>query len=95
MLCGQEVGNFTSFASLTAPSDQTTSSSSLFLKGVARNGSPPLREDDKDGHYIFELGENLTSRCNYTLPSSRYFASFKHVPRSYLCFDSFNENSVF
>ncbi|GMN58600.1 hypothetical protein TIFTF001_027693 [Ficus carica] len=62
MLCGQEVGNFTSFASLTAHSDQTTSSSSLFLKGVARNDSPPLREDDKDGHYIFELGENLTSR---------------------------------
>lgn len=65
MLCGQEVGNFTSFASLNAPSDHT-SSSSLFHKGVARNGSPPWREDDKDGHYMFELGENLTSRCNYT-----------------------------
>uniref|UniRef100_A0A7S0S3R3 Protein kinase domain-containing protein n=1 Tax=Chlamydomonas leiostraca TaxID=1034604 RepID=A0A7S0S3R3_9CHLO len=24
--------------------------------------SPPLREDDKDGHYVYELGENLTSR---------------------------------
>ncbi|EXC43849.1 hypothetical protein L484_001047 [Morus notabilis] len=47
-LSGQEVGNFTSFASLTAPSDHN-SSSSLFLKGVARNGSLPLREDDKDG----------------------------------------------
>mmetsp|Transcript_29020 Transcript_29020/g.64016 ORF Transcript_29020/g.64016 Transcript_29020/m.64016 type:complete len:454 (-) Transcript_29020:627-1988(-) len=24
--------------------------------------SPPLREDDKDGHYVYELGENLSSR---------------------------------
>lgn len=58
--CGQEVGNVTSFASARAPSDHTTSS--LFLKGVARNGSPPWRDDDKDGHYMFALGENLTSR---------------------------------
>lgn len=40
--------------------------SSLYYKGVARNGSPPWREDDKDGHYIFVVGENLTSRCNYS-----------------------------
>lgn len=56
----------TSFASSRAPSDHT--SSSLFVKGVARNGSPPWREDDKDGHFMFALGENITSRCNYTLP---------------------------
>ncbi|GFH23552.1 protein kinase domain-containing protein, partial [Haematococcus lacustris] len=24
--------------------------------------SPPVREDDKDGHYVYELGENLSSR---------------------------------
>ncbi|KAL7222759.1 hypothetical protein ACSBR1_024457 [Camellia fascicularis] len=60
MFCAQEVGNVTSFATSRAPSDHT--SSSLFVKGVARNGSPPWREDDKDGHYIFALGENLTSR---------------------------------
>lgn len=65
MFCGQEVGNLTSFASLSAPSDNTISSS-LFPKGVARNGSPPWREDDKDGHYMFAIGDNLTSRCNYT-----------------------------
>ncbi|KAJ4959668.1 hypothetical protein NE237_019578 [Protea cynaroides] len=59
MFCGQEVGNVTSFAPSWAPSDHT---SSLFVKGVARNGSPPWRDDDKDGHYIFALGENLTSR---------------------------------
>ncbi|THG01791.1 hypothetical protein TEA_006137 [Camellia sinensis var. sinensis] len=60
MFCAQEVGNVTSFATSRAPSDHT--SSSLFVKRVARNGSPPWREDDKDGHYIFALGENLTSR---------------------------------
>ncbi len=25
--------------------------------------SPPVRADDADGHYVFELGENLSSRC--------------------------------
>jgi len=64
MLCGQEVGNVTSFASSRQPSDHT--STSVFIKGVARNGSPPWRDDDKDGHYMFSLGENLTPRCNYT-----------------------------
>ncbi|GMY14971.1 serine/threonine-protein kinase AFC2 isoform X1 [Fagus crenata] len=61
MFCGQEVGNLTSFAHSRAPSDNTTSSS-LYERGVARIGSPPRRDDDKDGHYMFELGENLTSR---------------------------------
>eukprot|EP00262_Sarcandra_glabra_P003399 TRINITY_DN1407_c0_g3_i1.p1 TRINITY_DN1407_c0_g3~~TRINITY_DN1407_c0_g3_i1.p1 ORF type:complete len:161 (-),score=35.80 TRINITY_DN1407_c0_g3_i1:36-518(-) len=60
MFSGQEGGNGTSFASLRAPSEQTFST--LYLKGVARNGSPPWRDDDKDGHYMFALGENLTSR---------------------------------
>ncbi|XWS51314.1 hypothetical protein CRYUN_Cryun12cG0166400 [Craigia yunnanensis] len=68
MFCAQEVGDVTSFASSSAraPSDYAstiTTSSSLVVKGeVARNGSPPRREDDKDGHYMFELGDNLTSR---------------------------------
>ncbi|KAI3970395.1 hypothetical protein MKX01_024042 [Papaver californicum] len=61
IICTQEVGNVTSFVS----SDHTTSSS-LFGKGVVRNGSPPWRDDDKDGHYVFAIGDNLTSRCNYT-----------------------------
>lgn len=38
---------------------------SLFVKGLAQKGSPPWRDDDKDGHYMFELGENLTLRCNF------------------------------
>ncbi|CAK8566703.1 unnamed protein product [Lathyrus sativus] len=55
LFCGQEVENISSYA----PSEHITSS---LFKGVARNGSPPWRDDDKDGHYVFELGDNLTSR---------------------------------
>lgn len=29
--------------------------------------SPPRRDDDRDGHYVFNLGENLTPRCNLFL----------------------------
>jgi dual-specificity kinase len=30
---------------------------------VARGGaSPPWRDDDRDGHYVFDLGENLNRR---------------------------------
>jgi hypothetical protein len=33
---------------------------------VARGGaSPPWREDDRDGHFVFYLGENLTRRCEF------------------------------
>ncbi|KAL6207726.1 hypothetical protein ACLB2K_018680 [Fragaria x ananassa] len=27
-----------------------------------RNGSPPKRDDDREGHYVYNLGENLTPR---------------------------------
>ncbi|CAL5198182.1 unnamed protein product [Lathyrus oleraceus] len=57
---GQDVGNISSYAPSGVSSEHTTSS--LLVKGVARNGSPPLRDDDKDGHYMFAVGENLTSR---------------------------------
>ncbi|KAK4419119.1 Serine/threonine-protein kinase AFC1 [Sesamum alatum] len=36
--------------------------SSIYYKGIPRNGSPPWRADDKDGHYVFAIGENLTPR---------------------------------
>ncbi|XP_078433636.1 LAMMER-type protein kinase AFC2 isoform X2 [Wolffia australiana] len=49
--CGQEVGDESSLLS-----------SSVNTKDLAQNGSPPWREDDKDGHYMFAVGENLTSR---------------------------------
>ncbi|XP_058763206.1 serine/threonine-protein kinase AFC2-like isoform X1 [Vicia villosa] len=57
---GQDVGNISSYAPSGVSSEHTTSS--LLVKGVARNGSPPLRDDDKDGHYTFAVGENLTAR---------------------------------
>ncbi|KAK3132646.1 hypothetical protein QOZ80_6AG0525620 [Eleusine coracana subsp. coracana] len=59
-LCGQEVGDVASLLLPAHPSDRTCPS--LLPKGVARNASPPWREDDKDGHYVFAVGENLTSR---------------------------------
>jgi dual-specificity kinase len=62
MYCGQDVGNGTSFG----PSRVLPDHASLFVKGLTQKGSPPWRDDDKDGHYIFALGDNLTSRCNYT-----------------------------
>ncbi|KAL5183668.1 Serine/threonine-protein kinase AFC2 [Glycine soja] len=51
LFCGQDVGTISSFAPSRGPSENTTSS--LFVKPVARNGSPPWRDDDKDGHYIY------------------------------------------
>lgn len=46
---------------------------------LAQNGSLPRGEDDKDGHYIFEVGENfgenLTSGCNYLILHQKMFTS--------------------
>ncbi|WRX13382.1 Protein kinase domain - like 10 [Theobroma cacao] len=58
---GQDVGNVTSFG----PSRALPDNASLFEKGLAQKVSPPWRDDDKDGHYMFALGENLTSRCTF------------------------------
>uniref|UniRef100_A0A7C8Z6W8 Dual-specificity kinase n=1 Tax=Opuntia streptacantha TaxID=393608 RepID=A0A7C8Z6W8_OPUST len=55
---GEEVDNVTSFG----PSRLQLEHSSHFMKGLIHKGSPPWRDDDKDGHYVFELGENLTPR---------------------------------
>lgn len=40
----------------------TNGYSSLYYKAQPRNGSPPWRNDDKDGHYTFSIGDNLTHR---------------------------------
>ncbi|CAN0896305.1 Serine/threonine-protein kinase AFC2 [Linum grandiflorum] len=55
---GQDVGDGTS----TGPSRVPIDHPGLYLKGASQRGSPPWRVDDKDGHYMFALGENLTSR---------------------------------
>lgn len=82
MFCGQEIGNLSSFAPSGVPSDN--SSSSFCVKGVARNGSPPWREDDKDGHYMFELGDDLTPRCNHTFPLPKAVLIILMLPYKYL-----------
>lgn len=52
--CGQEFGNGALL---------NYANSSIYYKGIPHNGSPPRRPDDKDGHYVFAIGENLTLRC--------------------------------
>lgn len=32
---------------------------------AAKHVSPPRRDDDREGHYVFNLGENLTPRCEF------------------------------
>ncbi|OAY65334.1 Serine/threonine-protein kinase AFC2 [Ananas comosus] len=87
MLCGQEVGDVASLVSSGKPS--YSSSSSMYPKGVARNASPPWREDDKDGHYMFALGENLTTR--YKIYSKMGEGTFGQVLE---CWDREREEMV-
>lgn len=51
-----------------------TSSSSFY---VADKPSPPLRPDDKDGHYVYELGENIS--CRYKILSKMGEGTFGRV----------------
>ncbi|TVU29423.1 hypothetical protein EJB05_20988 [Eragrostis curvula] len=53
-LCGQEVANAISAVALGL--------SSGVVSSQVNQGSPPLREDDRDGHYVFAVGDNLTPR---------------------------------
>ncbi|XP_072954303.1 serine/threonine-protein kinase AFC1-like isoform X1 [Typha angustifolia] len=53
LYCGQEVVNGT-IANHFLPT--------VYYTGAPRNASPPWRADDKDGHYVFAIGENLSSR---------------------------------
>ena len=59
LYCGQELinGNFAT-AFLPPPP--------IYYAGPPRNLSPPWRPDDKDGHYVFALGDNLTPRCMFS-----------------------------
>ncbi|KAK1577710.1 hypothetical protein Q3G72_024171 [Acer saccharum] len=59
--CGQEVGNVTSYGAARVHPNNA----GMFVKGLAQKGFPQWRGDDKDGHYMFAIGENLTSR--YTI----------------------------
>ncbi|GJN21488.1 hypothetical protein PR202_gb08968 [Eleusine coracana subsp. coracana] len=57
--CGQEVAHAISAVALGLSSGVVSSQGNQELP---RLGSPPLREDDKDGHYVFAVGDNLTPR---------------------------------
>ncbi|KAG2652043.1 hypothetical protein PVAP13_1NG329500 [Panicum virgatum] len=54
-LCGQEVVNAISAVALGLSSGGIVSSQ--LNQGQPREGSPPLRDDDKDGHYVFAVLE--------------------------------------
>uniref|UniRef100_A0A0A0K7H3 Uncharacterized protein n=1 Tax=Cucumis sativus TaxID=3659 RepID=A0A0A0K7H3_CUCSA len=54
--CGQEFGNG-QVPNYAYPS--------MYCRGAPRVGSPPWRPDNKDGHYVFSIGECLTPRCKH------------------------------
>ncbi|XP_042382116.1 serine/threonine-protein kinase AFC2-like isoform X1 [Zingiber officinale] len=74
ILCGQEV-NMKNMVSSGATLNDTCSSQ--YAKDLGRQPSPPWRGDDKDGHYKFELGENLT--CRYKIHSKMGEGTFGQV----------------
>lgn len=67
--CGQEFGNGTM---------PNYTYSSMFYREMPRDGSPPWRPDDKDGHYVFAIGENLTPRC-------KFFLQFRTLVHFFMC----------
>jgi hypothetical protein len=69
-LCGQEVANAISAVALGLSSGIISSQGN---QESHRLSSPPLREDDKDGHYVFAVGDNLTPRCNLLNPFHFFF----------------------
>ncbi|POO02430.1 Serine/threonine protein kinase [Trema orientale] len=72
--CGQEFGN---------GAMPNYAYSSVFYRELPRNASPPWRPDDKDGHYVFAVGENLTPR--YRILSKMGEGTFGQVLE---CFDN-------
>ncbi|GAY60223.1 hypothetical protein CUMW_200300 [Citrus unshiu] len=51
---------------------------------AAKHVSPPRRDDDREGHYVFNLGENLTPR--YKILSKMGEAVESHAVYEILCF---------
>ncbi|TXG58557.1 hypothetical protein EZV62_016386 [Acer yangbiense] len=70
--CGQEFGNG-AIPNYVYPT--------MFYSGIPCNGSPPWRPDDKDGHYVFAIGENLTPR--YRILSKMGEGTFGQVLECY------------
>ncbi|CAH2064217.1 unnamed protein product [Thlaspi arvense] len=61
----------------------------MFYSGLPRQGSPPWRPDDKDGHYVFVVGDTLTPR--YQILSKMGEGTFGQVLE---CFDNKNKEVV-
>ncbi|KAL8152649.1 hypothetical protein V2J09_010409 [Rumex salicifolius] len=71
--CGQE------FANGTIPNYVY---SSMFYPAIPRASSPPWRPENKDGHYVFVAGENLTPRYRIISKMGEVFSLYgdlKHV----------------
>lgn len=47
-------------------------------EGSGRRASPPKRDDDREGHYVYSLGENLTPRCELFRNLSLSWLFFRH-----------------
>ncbi|KAG2325046.1 hypothetical protein Bca4012_039534 [Brassica carinata] len=61
----------------------------VFYNGLPRQGSPPWRPDDKDGHFSFVVGDTLTPR--YQILSKMGEGTFGQVLE---CFDNKNKEAV-
>ncbi|KAK8577275.1 hypothetical protein V6N13_027556 [Hibiscus sabdariffa] len=79
--CGQEFANG-GISNFLYPDN-------MFYGGIPRYGSPPWRPDDKDGHYVFSIGENLTPR--YRILSKMGEGTFGQVLE---CFDNEKQEVV-
>ncbi|CAN1135357.1 Serine/threonine-protein kinase AFC1 [Linum perenne] len=81
--CGQEFGNGGGIQNYTYPN--------FFYRDfqVPRNFSPPWRPDDKDGHYVFAIGDSLTPR--YKILSKMGEGTFGQVLE---CFDNEKREGV-
>lgn len=65
------------FASGVAPSFVYPN---MFYNGFPRQGSPPWRPDDKDGHFVFVVGDTLTPRCeSYVLCFTDFIMGVNYV----------------
>nr|QGP73796.1 Tubby-like F-box protein 3 [Sedum alfredii] len=91
---GQELGNtFNVMPSVALSLD--IANNTLFSHGVShphvipRSDSPPWRKDDKDGHYTFAIGDNLTHR--YKIHSKMGEGTFGQVLE---CWDRENKEMV-
>ncbi|KAG5379588.1 hypothetical protein IGI04_027430 [Brassica rapa subsp. trilocularis] len=61
----------------------------MFYNGLPRQGSPPWRPDDKDGHFSFVVGDTLTPR--YQILSKMGEGTFGQVLE---CFDNKHKEAV-